>query len=93
MPSNSIEYNKKNYSRFWGQPAQIKARALRNKARAIMIKKGIINKGSKLEIDHINWTAKWNWDGNLRAISQRKNRILGQIKATRARIKNRNANK
>ena len=40
------------YNNYQGRKAQIKNRALRNKARRLLIKKGRINKGDGNDVDH-----------------------------------------
>lgn len=82
MTTNSIEYNKKNYKKFWWKPEHIKARSLRNKARSIMAKKWLVKKWDWKEVDHKAGTNAGNWPENLRVISRLRNRILWQKKAT-----------
>jgi hypothetical protein len=50
MPSNFA----KEFKTYHGKPKQIKRRDARNKARAIMVKKGSVRKGDGLHIDHKN---------------------------------------
>lgn len=88
MANNSKEYNKENYEKYWGSSKAIKARSLRNQARAIMEKRWLVCKWDNLEVDHKNGTTKWNWDANLRVISRLRNRIAWQKKATRSRLVN-----
>jgi len=64
---------------------KIKERAKRNAARRLMIKKWLVSKWDWKEVDHINWVARWNWNGNLRVLSQLKNRVLWQKKAMKNR--------
>lgn len=40
------------------QPAQVKAREERNRARAMMMKKGLVHKGDGMEVDHIKPLSK-----------------------------------
>ena len=88
MSTNSKEYNKKNYKRFWGHKKALKDRAKRVAARRIMEKKWLVHKWDWKEVDHKKWIAGWNWAENLRVISRLKNRQLGQKKATKAQLKN-----
>lgn len=51
----------RNYQRenkYKAQPAQIKARVDRNRARALMMKAGKVHKGDGLEVDHIKPISK-----------------------------------
>lgn len=43
---------KKEYENYQGTPAQIKNRAQRNKARAMMVKAGRVSKGDGNDVDH-----------------------------------------
>lgn len=74
MATNSKEYNKKNYKRFWWKPSQIKKRSEQNKAR----KMSWLKKWDPREADHIKPLDKWGkttkW--NIRVISRKKNRQL-----------------
>lgn len=61
-------------------PAQVKRREARNKARALMMKKGLVKKGDGKEVDHKSFTKKPNQKlsnkpSNLHVISQHANRI------------------
>jgi hypothetical protein len=42
----------KEYENYQGKPEQIHNRALRNKARAQMVKKGKVHKGDGMDVDH-----------------------------------------
>lgn len=92
MPTNSLEYQRANYKKYYGTKEAIKKRVQRNAARRLMIKKGKVKVWSKLDVDHINWLKAWNWEWNLRVISRIKNRILGQKKAMKNRVKKYNTN-
>ncbi len=51
----------RNYQRenlYKRQPAQVKAREARNRARAMMMKKGLVHKGDGMEVDHIKPISK-----------------------------------
>ena len=43
---------RKEYDRYQGKPNQIKRRASRNKARAIMARKGLVRKGDGKDVHH-----------------------------------------
>jgi hypothetical protein len=49
-----IRNYKKEYKNYHGKPKQKKERASRTAARELMIKKGVVKKGSKKDIDHKN---------------------------------------
>ena len=89
MAKNSKEYNKKNYMKYHGNPAALKARVKRVQARRIMEKKWLVSKWDWKEVDHKKWTKAGNWSANLRVISRLKNRQLWQKKATVSRLRNR----
>jgi ribosomal protein S6E (S10) len=44
---------KKEYENYQGKPEQIKKRAMRNAARATMVKKGLAKKGDGKDVDHV----------------------------------------
>lgn len=60
-------------------PAQVKRRMARNRARALMERKGKVHKGDGKEVDHKSFTKKStsplsNKPSNLRVVSQKTNR-------------------
>jgi hypothetical protein len=65
---------KKEYREYHAKPEQIKRRAGRNKARALMIKAGRVSKGDGKEVDHKDYNAKNNSPGNLAIKSKKANR-------------------
>lgn len=85
MPTNKIEYVRKNYKKFWGNRKTLDKIKARVQARRIMEKEWKVTKGDWLEVDHINWTKAWNWKSNLRVISRLRNRIDWQKKAMKQR--------
>lgn len=85
MASNSKEYMKKNYKKYWGNPKAIRDRSLRNQARRKLMKDGRVRKWDWKEVDHKNWIAWWNSNWNLRVISRTLNRRLWAAKANRFR--------
>ena len=90
MPTNSISYQHKVADKYYKNPKARKANALRKAARRIMEKKWLVKPFDWKEVDHKQWTAKWNWASNLRVISRLKNRILWQKKATASQLANNN---
>jgi len=89
MPTNSKEYMRKNYKKYWWQPHQIADRSKRVQARRIMEKKWLVHKGDWKEVDHKNWIKGWNGKGNLRVVSRLRNRRDWQKKSTRAKLRKR----
>jgi hypothetical protein len=69
---------KKEYANYQGKPEQIKRRAGRNKARALMMAKGLARKGDGKDVDHRNRNPKDNSPSNLRIQSKSKNRARNQ---------------
>ena len=76
MPTNSLEYQRAVYDKYYGTKQALKKRALRNAARRKMEKAGLVKKGDGKDVDHINGTEKGNGDANLRVISKLKNRVM-----------------
>lgn len=64
----------KEYREYHSKPEQIKKRASRNAARALMIKAGKARKGDGKDVDHKDRNANNNSIKNLRVVSQKKNR-------------------
>lgn len=57
-------------------PAQVKRREARNKARARALKKGLVHKGDKKELDHIGFHRTGSLDHvPTRVVSRHANRI------------------
>ena len=71
---------KDEYAKFQSSPAEKKRRAGRNKARAIMAKKGAVRKGDGKDVDHRNHNALDSRPGNLRVTSQKVNRARNRKK-------------
>jgi hypothetical protein len=69
----SRDYDKE-YRDFHGTEAQKKRRAARNKARRMMERKGRVEKGDSLEVDHKNKNPLDNSPDNLRIRSRSANR-------------------
>lgn len=71
--------NYKKEAAYENQPAQVKRRVARNKARRLMEKKGLVHKGDGKEVDHKSFTSSSsgklnNSTKNLRVISRSANR-------------------
>jgi len=81
MVTNSKEFNKKNYKKYWGTKAEIKKRSNRNKARRMIW----LKTWDPREVDHVNGNANDNRPSNLKVISRITNRRKWQKKATRKR--------
>jgi hypothetical protein len=64
------------YKNYQGSEVQKKNRAMRNAARAIMAKKGLVHKGDGKDVDHAKPIDKGgkNSNGNLRVRSKSANR-------------------
>lgn len=60
--------------RYNAKPAQVKRRASRNKARAIMVKAGAVRKGDGKDVDHRNGNPLKDNRGNLRVQTKSQNR-------------------
>lgn len=76
MPSNSIEYIRKNYKKYWGTKKNIKKTAKRVTARRRMEKAGKVSKGDGKDVNHKKPLSKGgsNEIGNLEVRSQKANR-------------------
>ena len=63
-------------------PEQVKNRMARNRARAEMMRKGVVHKGDGKDVDHVKPIAKGggNTPGNLRAIPKSQNRSFARTK-------------
>ena len=70
MPTNSKDYNKKNYKKYWWNKSAIQKRVKQNKARRM----SWLKKWDKREADHIKPLSKWgsNTKSNIRIISRKK---------------------
>lgn len=57
MPSskNYVRNYRQEYDAYQGTPEQKKRRAARNKARAMMSKKGLVKKGDGKDVNHISY--------------------------------------
>ena len=73
---------KKEYEDYHSKPEQKKNRALRNTARATMMKEGKVKKGDGKEVDHKNPLSKGgsNSRRNWKVVSMKKNRKKGDKK-------------
>lgn len=75
MPSNSKEYQEKNYKKYWWSKKTMKKRAARNTARNRAIAAWKAKKWDGKHVDHIKPLSKWwsNNPSNTRVISAKKN--------------------
>ena len=78
---------RKEYDRYHKRPKQIKRRASRNQARAIMAKRGVVNKGDGKDVHHTTGNPMNN--KKLSVKSKSKNRSFART--TTARKKNKRA--
>jgi|TARA_R110000851_G_scaffold210773_1_gene363334 hypothetical protein len=65
---------KHEYDTYHGKPEQRKRRSARNKARSLLIKKGVAKKGDGKDVDHKDRNPLNNSPNNLRIQSKTKNR-------------------
>ena len=70
---------KKEYINYDSKPSVVKKRVSRNKARNLMLKKGMVKKGSGMDVHHANNNALDNRPHNLRVISRSKNRSFRRM--------------
>jgi len=79
MATNSKEYNKKNYKKYWGSKKAIAERSARNKARRKLEKEGRVKKGDGKEVDHKKPLSRGgtNSSKNLKVSSRTANRKKG----------------
>ena len=89
MPSNSIQYQRDNYEKYWWSKKTMKKRVERNKARRHMIKAWKARVWDWKAVDHIKPLSSW-WKTtpwNLRIISPKLNWSLWAKIATRIKNK------
>ena len=65
---------KHEYATYHGKPEQRKRRSARNKARSLLIKKGVAKKGDGKDVDHKDRNTSNNKTKNLRVTSRKTNR-------------------
>jgi len=65
---------RKEYATHGALPLQKKRRAARNAVRNRLLKKGIVHKGDKKEVDHINMNPLDNRPKNIRIVTKSFNR-------------------
>jgi len=78
---------KSEYKNYQGKPEQIKKRAARNKARAMLEKEGLVRKGDGKDVDHIDTNANNNSRSNLRVRSKNDNRSFPRTSTARKKKK------
>jgi len=85
MATNSKEYNRKNYKKYWGSKKAIAKRSTQNKARRIMEKAGKVKKGDGKEVNHKRPLSSGgtNSKRNLQVTSRKNNRQGGAKIANR----------
>jgi hypothetical protein len=89
MATNSKEYNKRNYKKYWGSKKAIAQRSQRNKARRKLEKEGKVSKGDGKEVNHKRPISSGgtNSKRNLQVTSRKKNRQGGAKIANRRKKK------
>ncbi len=75
MTTNSKEYNKKNYKKYWGSADAIKDRSSRNQANRMK------NPWPWKEVHHKDWNPRNNAKSNLSVVKRTTNRKDGAKKA------------
>ena len=73
MPSNSKEYQEKNYKKYWWSKKTMKKRAARNTARNRMIAAWKVKKWDWKHVHHKNWKATDNRNSNLSVVTAKYN--------------------
>tara|TARA_R100001463_G_scaffold127765_1_gene186005 strand:+ start:315 stop:593 length:279 start_codon:yes stop_codon:yes gene_type:complete len=71
---------KKEYASYQGKPKIIAKRVSRDTARRAMQKRGLVKKGSGMDVDHKDGNPMNNSKTNLRAVSKFKNRSFARNK-------------
>lgn len=87
MATNSKEYNRKNYEKYWGNPKAKSDNASRKRARRLLEKKWKVKPFDWKEVDHKNSNPQDNCPSNLTVIVRLKNRIKWAAKANRNKSK------
>lgn len=89
MATNSKEYNKKNYKKYWGNKKAVEQRSTRNKARRKLEAEGRVSKGDGKEVNHKRPLSSGgtNSSKNLQVTSRKKNRQDGAKIANRRKKK------
>jgi len=77
---------RKEYDNYQGKPNQIKRRSSRNKARAIMAKKGLVHKGDGKDVHHTTGNPMNN--SKLSVKSKTKNRSFARTKSAGKKVRN-----
>lgn len=85
MPSNSPEYVKANYEKYWKNDKQREKSRNRMRARRKLMKEWRVKEWDGKQVDHIDGNTKNNSRSNLRVISEKRNKQLWAAKATRVK--------
>ena len=87
MTTNSREYNKKNYKKYWWNEKAKKDRAARNTARNRAEAAGKVKKWDGKEVHHKNWNPQDNSKKNTAVVSRKYNRKDWAKKANKSKWK------
>ena len=74
---------KQEYENYGSRPEQKKRRAMRNKARRMLMREGKVSKGDGKDVDHINSNPMQSVSSNLRVQSASNNRSFPRTKTAR----------
>ena len=85
MPTNSKEYNKKNYKKYWGNEEAKKDRASRNTARNRAIADWKARKWDRKEIHHKDGNPQNNSKWNTAVVTRKYNRKDWADKANKSK--------
>lgn len=78
---------KSEYKNYQGTPEQLKKRASRNAARALLAKEGKVHKGDGNDVDHKSSNPLDNSKSNLRVQTKNENRSFPRTKTAREKKK------
>ncbi len=85
MPTNSKEYVKANYEKYWKNDKQREKSKLRMRARRQLMKEWRVKEWDWKQVDHIDSNVKNNSRKNLRVVSEKFNKQRWAAKATRVK--------
>jgi hypothetical protein len=77
---DGVRNYRKQYDKYDGKPEQVKNRAKRNAARAMLAKEGVVKKGDGKDVDHKKALSKGGGNGrsNLKAVPAAKNKSFAR---------------